>query len=84
VPSLRRPGERPTATPVAEPAAESDDADLELLESHGTWTLRLAHPFTELSAGTTLRIRISPNLVPGVPFHAEVIFTDADAPNTDR
>jgi hypothetical protein len=75
VPSLSRAGERP----AAEPAPESDDADLELIESNGTWTLRLTRPLNELNTAATVSIRVRPNLVPGIPFHAAVVITDADA-----
>jgi hypothetical protein len=69
VPLLKRADERADDD---ERVAEADDVDVELVESEGRWTLRLGRPFTDLGDRTTIRIRVRPNLVPGVPFDADI------------
>lgn len=53
-----------------------NDPDLELVETHGQWTLTLTRPLTDLADASTLRVRIRPNLVPSVPFDAAVILAE--------
>ncbi len=54
-------------------------ADVELIESRGCWTLRIGCPASKLTDGSTVSVRVYPNLVPGVAFDADIVGPDAPA-----
>jgi hypothetical protein len=53
----------------------SDEADIELVEREGVWTLRIASDAIDLLQLSSVRVLIRPNLVPGHVFTARVSVT---------